>query len=262
MTTGLRPKSLTAPATTSPLGPWGTVIVSAALLAVVGSTLGSILLLGVIYAKVSGWSGPLPLWEYLSLRDVAEETALSVAMVYAYRSLPAVHDAVRKQGGVFRVALVLGTLALAATRIISRTGFHQPLLLTISWLLYVVFIAYPIVWTLARRAPDAESNAAPSRLTDREFFKTSLGLFVVVSSIYFMHWVIWSPAAGVINLLALFVIPASAVVLGAGARLVMAGACKALEEEPPEWLLTVIAVIVGWAAVIHYFLFAHPPHSP
>lgn len=119
-------------------------------------------------------------------------------------------------------------------------GTRPPGLFLLSAALYIGFIAYPIAWTFGRLAPDMENepNVAPNLLTPRELFQTVLGLFLVVSSIRFMHWVIWSPAAGLINLLAVFVIPASAVVL------------------------TVIAVIIGWAAVIHYFIFAHPPHSP
>lgn len=259
----MRPAPTAAPVPAAPFGPWGSVIVSAALLATVGSTLGSIVMLGVIYAKVSGWSGHLPLWEYLKLRDVVEEFVLSIALVYAYRSWPATQRAIKSDGGVVKVALIFGTLALVATRIMYGSGFHQPgLLLAISWLLYVGCIAYPIVWTVARRAPDAEPSTAPNRLTDREFFKTILGLFLVVGSIHFMHWVMFSPAAGLINFFGLFVIPAAAVVLGIGARHAMAGACKVLEEDPPGAVITILAVVIGWAAVFYCFMFAHAPHSP
>ena len=70
----------------------------------------------------------------------------------------------------------------------------------------------------------------------------------------------YSPGAGLINLLGVFVIPAAAVVLGVGARHVIAGACKLLEEEPPGWAITVLAIIIGWAAVFYCFFFAHPPN--
>ena len=236
-------------------------MVSAALLATVGSTLGSVVMFGVVYAKVNGWSGSLPVWEYMKLRDIVEEFVLSGVMVYAYRSWPAVNRAVRGDRGVVKVALVFGTLTLLAARIVYGTVFERQGLLAMSWMLYVGCIAYPIVWTVARRAPDAEPIAAANRLTDREFFKTNLGLFLVVGSLHFMHWVTYAPEAGLINFFGLFVIPATAVVLGVGARQVIAGACKVLEEEPPGAAITILAIVIAWAAVF-YFFFAHAPHSP
>ena len=235
------------------------------MLATVGSTLGSIVMLGVLYAKATGWSGgPLPLWEYLKPRDIAEEAVLSLGMLYAYRAWPGTRRMLLGERGVLKVSVLLGTLALLATRLVYGTGFQKPGLLAVSLVLYVAFIAYPIAWTFARMAPDAEPESSPAanRLTERELFRTILGLFLVVGSIHFMHWVVWSPSAGLINFFGLFVIPAAAVVLGVGARHVIAGACKVLEEEPPGWAITVLAVMIGWAAVFYYFFFAHPPHSP
>lgn len=261
----MHPATTTAPGERTPAASWTRVVMAAAMLATVGSALGSIGMLAVLYAKALGWSGgPLPLWEYMKLRDIAEEVVLSLVMLYGYRSWPAIRSTLYSQRGVLKVAVAFGTLALLATRLVYGTGLHRSGLLAISLVLYVGFIAYPIAWTFARMAPDAEpeSNPAANRLTDRELFQTILGLFLVVGSIHFMHWVIWSPAAGLINLFALFVIPASAVVLGVGARKVMTGACKVLEEEPPAWLLSIAAALIGFAAVIRYFFFAHPPHSP
>ena len=260
----MRPAAPTAPAQDTPSVSWAQVVIAAAMLATVGSALGSIVMLGVLYAKATGWPGPLPLWEYMKLRDIGEEVLLSVVMLYGCRSRPAVREALHSERGVLKVAAVFGTVALLVTRLIYRTGLQRPGLFALSLVLYVGFIAYPIAWTFARMAPDAEParEDAPKRLTKRELFQTILGLFLVVGSMHFMHWVIWSPAAGLINLLALIVIPASAIVLGIGARKAMAGVSKALDEEPPAWLLSLIAVVIGWAAVIHYFFFAHPPHSP
>ena len=260
----MRPAPPTAPAEEAPSVSWAHVVIAAAMLAAVGSALGSIVMLGVLYAKATGWPGPLPLWEYMKLRDIGEEVLLSLVMLYAYRSRPAIRDTLHSERGLLKVAAVFGTIAFLVTRLIYRIGLQRPGLLALSLVLYVGFIAYPIAWTFARMAPDAEpaSDDPPNRVTKRELFQTILGLFLVVGSMHFMHWVIWSPAAGLINLLALFVIPASAIVLGIGARKAMAGACKALEEEPPAWLLSLAAVVIGWAAVIHYFFFAHPPHSP
>lgn len=262
MSTTMRPGVPSAPAQRAPFGPWVSVVLSAAMLATVGSTLGGIVLFGLFYAKATGWPGPFTLWQYLSLRDIGEELLLSVVMVYAYRSRPTVYRAVRAQGGVVRVTLIFGTLLLVATRLIFGAGFHRPGLLAMSWMLWVGCIAYPIVWTVARRAPDAEPPGSTDRLTDREFFNTSFGLFLVVGSLHFMHWVTYEDAAGLLNFFALFVIPAAAVVLGIGARHVIAGACKALEENPPDWAITILAIMIGWAAVFYYFLFAHPRHSP
>ena len=259
----MRPGAPTsAPPEDTPSTSWARVVIAAAMLATVASTLGSIVMFGVLYAKANGWPGPLPVWEYLKPRDIVEALLLSAGMVYAYRSWPATHRAVRREGGVLKVALLFGTIALLASRLIYGTSFQRPGLLAISWLLYVGCIAYPIVWTVARRAPDAEPRATPSRLTDREFFKTSLGLFLVVGSLHFMHWVMYSPSAGLINFFGLFVIPAAATVLGIGARHAIAGACKALEEDPPGAAITILAVVIGWAAVFYYFFFAHAPHSP
>ena len=252
------PAELTAPAS------WSRIVAAATMLATVGCTLGSVVMLGVLYAKAMGWRGSLPLWEYMKLRDIAEELVLSLCMFSAYRAWPATSRTLRSKGGVLKVAIVFGTLALVATRVYYGAGQQRPALLALSFVVYVVFIALPIAWTFARMAPDAEreSRAAANRLTDRELFQTILGLFLVVGSLHFMHWVTWSPAAGLLNLFGLFVIPAAAVVLGVGARKVMAGVSKVLEEEPPAWLLSVVAVIIGWAAVIYYFMFAHAPHSP
>lgn len=260
----MRPETPTAPAEDTPSVSWAHVVIAATMLATVGSALGSIVMLGVLYAKATGWSGPLPLWEYMKLRDIAEELVLSLVMLYGYRSRWTIRATLQSERGALKVAAVFGTVALLVTRLVYRTGLQRPGLLALSLILYVAFIAYPIAWTFARMVPDAEraTNAASNRLTDRELLQTILGLFLVVGSIHYMHWVIWSPAAGLINLFALFVIPASAVVLGIGARKAMAGACKALEEEPPAWLLSTTAAVIGWAAVIHYFFFAHPPHSP
>src|SRR5512138_1169461 len=92
MSATMRPATASVPAHAAPLGPWGSVLVSAAMLATVGSTLGSIVIFGVLYPKATGWSGRLPLWEYMKLRDISEEVVLSLVMLYVYRSRPAIRE--------------------------------------------------------------------------------------------------------------------------------------------------------------------------
>ena len=258
------PATPASPAAKTVPAAWLCVVASAAMLAALGSTVGSMVIFGVLYAKATGWHGPLPLWEYMKLRDIGEEITLSLAMWFAYRTWPVTSRTLHDRGGVLKVAVVFGIVAMVATRVYYGVDVQRPTFLALSLVLYVVFIAYPIAWTFARMAPDGESELRPdaNRLTDRELFQTILGLFLVVGSLYFMHWVTWSPAAGLINFFGLFVIPAAAVVLGVGARKMIAGACKAIDAKLSGAFITTLAIGIGWAVVAYHFFFSHPPHSP
>jgi hypothetical protein len=246
------------PATDSGFRPWASVTISAALLGCIGGVLGSTLLFGVIYGRIIGWRLPIPLEEYFKLRDISESIAIALFVLWGYRRLPAMHDAMQSDAGVLRVATIVGSLTLIVMRVVVyRTGLKLDTPTLLAWLLNVVCIALPIVWTIGRRAPDTSAGTSDTRLTDREFFKTSFGLFLTVSCLFFMHWVMYMDT--LFNFFAVIIIPLTAVFLGIGTRQLLGGVARKLDWRAPGNALTLAAILVAMAAAIYQFFYTHPP---
>jgi hypothetical protein len=248
------------PGTVGRFSPWATVTISAALLGCIGGVFGATLLFGVIYSRISGWRGPIPLDAYftLNLRDIAESMAVALFVLWGYRRLPAMHEAMQSNAGVLRVAAIVGSLKLIVIRmLVSKTVFAVDAPMLLAWLLNMFCIALPIVWTIGQRAPDATVRTSRTRLTDREFFKTSVGLFLTVSCLAFMHWVMYADT--VFNFFGIIVIPVTAVFLGIGIRQLLGGVARKLEWRAPANALTMAAILVAMGVLIYHLFFSHPP---
>ena len=248
----------TSTARTALFGPWARVFISAALLGCIGSVLGSTLLFGVVYAKMIAWKGRLPLEDYFKLRDVGESAVLTMLVMWGYRRWPAMHRTLQSEGGVLKVSALVGGLTLVVMRfLVYKTGLPPNGNTLLALLLYVTCIAFPIVWTIARRAPDAPGRTNSGGLTETEFLKTSGGLFLTVACVFFMHWVMYSDT--VFNFFALFVIPIAAIFLGIGVRQLMGGVARKLEWAVSNPALTTSAVLIAVATTVYWLFFAHPP---
>src|SRR6476646_8596802 len=102
---------------------WVRVTSSSALLGCIGGVLGSTLLFGVIYARITGWHGPISLEQYFTVRDIAESITIALFVLWGYRRLPAMHDAMQTDAGVLRVSAIVGSLTLIVFRmIVYKTG--------------------------------------------------------------------------------------------------------------------------------------------
>jgi hypothetical protein len=247
-----------SPDTASPFGPWARVTISAALLGCIGGVLGSTVLFGVIYGRIIGWPGAIPLEGYFKLRDIGESLTIALFVLWGYRRLPAMHDAMRSDAGVLKVSTIVGSLTLIVMRVVVyRAGIKLNAPIFLAWLLNMVCIALPIVWTIGQRAPDATARASGTRLTDREFFKTSVGLFLTVSCLFFMHWVMYSDT--VFNFFAIIVIPVTAIFLGIGTRQLLGSVAKKLEWRAPGSALAMAAIFVAMGVTMYQLFFSHPP---
>jgi hypothetical protein len=234
------------------------VLMSAAMLGCVSGVVGGVLLFGVAYPLVAG-RGPSPVWSYFALRDVAEAVVVALLVMWAYRSFPSVQRDLRARQGMLKIAILVGGLTLATERIaIYHTGLALSLPVLLAFVVQIFFVALPMVWTLATRAPDADrAPGDQSRLSDRQFFKASRGLFLTVASLFYLHWVFYADT--VFAFFGLFFIPAGAVALAVGARQLLGVGDEKFEWQTPDWLLSVVAVVIFWAATLYYFMFAHAP---
>ena len=225
----------------------------------IGGVAGGVLLFGVAYPLVTGRGGPSPIWPYFAARDAAEAAVVALLVMWAYRSVPSVQRDVRTGQGMLKVATLVGSLTLITERIaIYHTGVQLSLPVLLAFFVQIVFVALPMVWTVATRAPEADRGpGTPRRLSDQQFFTASLGLFLTVASLFYMHWVF--SADTVFAFFGIIFLPAGAVVLAIGARKLLGVAAKAFEWRAPDWVLSLTAVLIFWAATLYYLMFAHGP---
>ena len=248
-----------SPAVQSSLGSWTTVVLAAAMLGCIGGVVGGVLLFGVAYQLLAGRSGPFPIWSYFAPRDVAEAVVVALVVMLAYRSVPAVQSGLRMRQGVLKMSIVVGSLTLLVERVvIYRAGVALSLPVLFAFFVQVVFVALPTVWTVATRAPDADrAPGDPGRLSDQQFFKASLGLFLAVASLFYMHWVFYADT--VFSFFGIVFLPAGAVTLAIGTRQLLGVGAQKFEWGTPDWLLSLTAILIFWAATFYYFMFAHAP---
>lgn len=241
------------------LASWTTVVVSAAMLACIGGVVGGVLFFGVAYPLVARSSGPSPIWPYFALRDVEEAAVVALVVMCAYRLLPSVERHMRTRQGVLKMAILVGSLTLATERVfIDRTGLELSLPVLLAFFVQIVFVALPMVWTVATRAPIADRVPEPGRFSDRQFFGTSVGLFLTVASLFYMHWVAYADT--VFAFFGIVFLPIGAVALAIGARKLLGVGNERFAWRAPDWALSLTAVLIFWAATLYYLMFAHAPH--
>jgi len=233
---------------------------AAAMLGCIGGVVGGVLLFGVAYPLVAGSGRPAPIWPFFALRDVAEAAAVALLVMWAYRSVPSMQRDMRTPRAMPKTATLVGSLTLIAERLlVYRTGLKPSPLLLLAFLVQIVFVALPMVWTVATRAPEADRIPGEAgRLSDRQFFNASVGLFLTGASLFYMHWVVYSDT--VFAFFGIVFLPAGAVALAIGARKLLGVGAERFEWGAPDWALSLTAVLIFWAATFYYLMFAHAPH--